>query len=63
MIFISHDLRVVQHLCHWIAVMKDGRIVEMGTVEEICETPKARYTHELLAAVRNCRQDDICGSE
>lgn len=44
MIFISHDLRVVQQLCHRIAVMKEGRIVETGTVEEIFETPKARYT-------------------
>ncbi|AJD44228.1 dipeptide/oligopeptide ABC transporter ATP-binding protein (plasmid) [Rhizobium gallicum bv. gallicum R602sp] len=51
MIFVSHDLRVVQHLCHRIAVMKDGRIVETGTVEEIFETPKASYTQELLAAL------------
>lgn len=51
MIFISHDLRVVQHICHRIAVMKDGQFVETGTVEAIFEEPKASYTQELLAAL------------
>ena len=47
-LFISHDLRVVYELCSRIIVMKDGRIVEQGTDEEIYNNPKDPYTKQLL---------------
>ena len=49
-LFIAHDLSVVKHLCTRLAVMYLGRIVEMGTREQIFETPSHPYTQLLLAA-------------
>jgi microcin C transport system ATP-binding protein len=49
-LFISHDLRVVRALAHEILVMKDGRIVEAGTTEEIMTRPQHPYTRTLMAA-------------
>ncbi|MGA7585703.1 MAG: ABC transporter ATP-binding protein [Rouxiella badensis] len=51
MLFISHDLGVVEHMSHRIAVMKDGKIVESGTTEQIIRSPQHAYTQTLLASV------------
>lgn len=46
--FISHDLRVIRHICDKVVVVYRGSIVETGTVKEIFENPKAEYTKELM---------------
>ena len=48
-IFISHDLKVLKSLCHDIAIMRDGKIVEAGPAREIFASPRHPYTQELLA--------------
>jgi peptide/nickel transport system ATP-binding protein len=50
-IFISHDISVVAHLADRIAVMYRGRIVEIGSAEDVMRTPKDAYTVSLLSAV------------
>ncbi len=49
-LFISHDLNVVYEICDRCLVMKDGRIVEQGTVDEVYDHPQADYTKQLLKA-------------
>ncbi len=49
-LFISHDLNVVYQLCDRVLVMKQGTIVEQGTVEEVYDHPKEEYTRRLLEA-------------
>ncbi|NDB07815.1 MAG: ABC transporter ATP-binding protein [Actinobacteria bacterium] len=50
-LFISHDLAVVDILSHRIAVMQDGRLVEVGDRDQILKNAKDPYTRRLIAAV------------
>ena len=50
-LFITHNIAVVEHLAHAVAVMYLGRIVERGSVDEVLRTPKHPYTQALLSAV------------
>ena len=50
-LFISHDLAVVDILCHRIAVMQNGLLVEVGDRDQILKHPKDDYTKRLISAV------------
>lgn len=56
MVFISHDLSVVQFLADNIAVMDQGKIIEYGTSAEIFKNPSTNYTKTLLSAIPNLPQ-------
>ena len=47
-LFISHDLSVIKALCDRVVVMKDGLVVEEGSVKEIFENPSKEYTRQLI---------------
>ena len=51
MLFIAHDIAVVEYLCDRIMVMTRGKIVETGDAEDVCLRPKHPYTKELIASV------------
>jgi peptide/nickel transport system ATP-binding protein len=51
LVFISHDLSVVRHLCDRVAIMYRGKIVEEGLAAAIYDNPQHDYTKRLLAAV------------
>ena len=54
-LFISHDLGVIRHLCSRVIVMNQGKAVEQGDVQEIFRHPSMEYTRKLLAAIPNRR--------
>ncbi len=63
-LLISHDLRVIRHLCDRVAVMYKGEIVEAGPTERVFENPQHEYTKQLISAipsrenVRNTKKED-----
>ena len=48
--FISHDLKVIKAMSHYIIVMKSGKIMEMGETESIINNPRHAYTQRLMSA-------------
>ncbi len=50
-IFVGHDLGVVRYFCDRIAVMKSGKIIEIGDAKDVCLHSKQEYTKELISAV------------
>lgn len=56
LLFVSHDLAVVRHLCDFVVVLRAGRIVESGLIEQVYEAPQDPYTRQLLASVPRLRR-------
>ncbi len=50
-LYISHDLALVSNICHRVAVIHRGRVVEQGSIRDVFATPQDDYTRMLLAAV------------
>jgi peptide/nickel transport system ATP-binding protein len=50
-LFVTHDLAVARLMGDRIAVMQEGRIVELGPAEQVVSEPREPYTRTLLAAV------------
>ncbi len=68
LILVSHDLGVVSQVCHVVAVMYAGTVVESGPTHEVINSPKMRYTEALVAAspalaVQGSRVDGKPGEE
>jgi peptide/nickel transport system ATP-binding protein len=49
-LFISHSMPLVRYLCDRVAVMRKGRLVELGDCEQVCNEPREAYTRELIRA-------------
>jgi peptide/nickel transport system ATP-binding protein len=54
-LFISHNLAVVRHIADRVAVMRRGKIVEMGETREVFRSPRHEYTQALLQAIPDAR--------
>ena len=50
LVFVSHDLSVVRHVCDTVGVMSRGEIVEMGPIGDVYDTPAHPYSRQLVAA-------------
>jgi peptide/nickel transport system ATP-binding protein len=60
LVFVSHDLSVVRHVCDRVAVMRHGELVEVAPTERLFEQPEHPYTRQLLAAIPHLR-DALAG--
>ncbi|WP_425861034.1 ABC transporter ATP-binding protein [Arthrobacter sp. TWP1-1] len=57
LVFVSHDLAVVRHLCDRVVVMRKGEIVEAGDTESVYQNPQHPYTQKLVASSMNLRAE------
>lgn len=57
LVFVSHDLGVVRHICDNVVVMNEGRIVESGTTEQIYDSPQHAYTRTLVNSSMSLRNE------
>jgi peptide/nickel transport system ATP-binding protein len=51
LVFVSHDLSVVKHVCDRVAVMNAGEIVETGSTGDVYAAPQHPYTQRLVSAI------------
>lgn len=56
LVFVSHDLSVVRHVCDTVLVLRSGRLVEQGPTEQVYGDPRDPYTRQLLASVPRLRR-------
>jgi peptide/nickel transport system ATP-binding protein len=63
MLYISHDLASVASLCHRVAILHEGRIVENARVEDVFRNPTHEYTRKLIAAIPKIPSSDFAGVE
>jgi peptide/nickel transport system ATP-binding protein len=49
-LFISHSMPLVRYLCDRVALMQQGKLVELGECEQVCDAPREEYTRRLIAA-------------
>ena len=59
-IMVTHNLAIAAYISDKIIVMKDGKIVEQGSRDNIINNPKDEYTKELLNSVSNWEEEIIC---
>ena len=57
-LFISHDLKVVRAMSHYVLVMKEGDIIEEGSVQRVFDAPQTDYTRQLMQAALDVPQYD-----
>lgn len=55
LVFVSHDLSVIRHVCDRVAVMSHGEVVEVGPTDQIYDDPQHPYTRQLVAAAPRLR--------
>ena len=60
-LFISHDLKVVRAMSHYVLVMKDGDVVEQGRVDKIFDAPESDYTQNLMQAALKLPSGETSG--